>query len=395
MDASTRLYQRLAEIPEDPEDPESLADLIVCAFGAFERYFICWKTKGGDFRQDGHDLPPALRDWLYPRDGTTRDFPSLQVVFGRGEEYFASDKNGKLEFKEPEAKKPVEDEDRIDRRALRRSRTVSFLRPLSETSVKSDATSADSLSSRESRSSSVSSQRASRPPSLSYSRTNSDVSFLSRSNSRPPSIPSSHTRAQSSFGSQWTTLDEESAAQKSPGTRDNTTDSAVGDLVAKEVITETYVQQPALDIDRIQRKSPSREKAPRSFINALRSKADSPIQSTPPCTCGCHVSSASQATRPAYANASVQTDPTPSPPRTALRIDTTTPLMWPSRDSSSAVSQELDYPEIEANPLIVGRSLDYFSKPNYQLGDSLVFGYHDPQPHFFQFQDEFGDEALQ
>lgn len=51
MDASTRLYARLGEIPEDPDDPESLDDLIVCAFGAFERYYLCWKTKGGEFRQ--------------------------------------------------------------------------------------------------------------------------------------------------------------------------------------------------------------------------------------------------------------------------------------------------------------------------------------------------------
>ncbi|KAI4616212.1 uncharacterized protein J4E87_008947 [Alternaria ethzedia] len=126
MDASTRLYKRLGEIPEDPNDPESLDDLIVCAFGAFERYYVCWKTKGGEFRQDGHELPPALKDWLYPTNGTTRDFASLQVVFGRGEEYFASDKNGKLEYKEPELKKPAptEDEEKLDRQALRRSRTV-------------------------------------------------------------------------------------------------------------------------------------------------------------------------------------------------------------------------------------------------------------------------------
>ena len=51
MDASTRLYARLAEIPEDPSNLESLDDLIVCAFGAFERYYLCWKTKGGEFRQ--------------------------------------------------------------------------------------------------------------------------------------------------------------------------------------------------------------------------------------------------------------------------------------------------------------------------------------------------------
>jgi hypothetical protein len=60
MDASTRLYTRLGEIPEDPNDPESLADLLVCAFGAFERYYVCWKTKGGDYRQ-GKTLKLAFR----------------------------------------------------------------------------------------------------------------------------------------------------------------------------------------------------------------------------------------------------------------------------------------------------------------------------------------------
>jgi hypothetical protein len=50
MDSSTRLYARLAEIPQDPSDPNSLDDLLVCAFGAFERYYLCWKTKGGEFR---------------------------------------------------------------------------------------------------------------------------------------------------------------------------------------------------------------------------------------------------------------------------------------------------------------------------------------------------------
>lgn len=51
MDASTRLYTRLGEIPEDPDNPESLDDLLVCAFGAFERYYVCWKTRGGEYRQ--------------------------------------------------------------------------------------------------------------------------------------------------------------------------------------------------------------------------------------------------------------------------------------------------------------------------------------------------------
>ncbi|KAJ4371199.1 hypothetical protein N0V83_004415 [Neocucurbitaria cava] len=124
MDASTRLYQRLGQIPEDPNDPESLDELLVCAFGAFARYYVLWKTRGGTFRQDSYDLPIALRDWLYSVDGTGRDFATLQVVFGRGEEYFASDQYSKLEYKEPEAKRPDEDEEKLDKQTLRRSRTV-------------------------------------------------------------------------------------------------------------------------------------------------------------------------------------------------------------------------------------------------------------------------------
>ena len=71
MDASTRLYKRLGEIPEDPDDPESLDDLVVCAFGAFERYYLCWRTKKGEYKQGGcirqdseySVLTPSRRLW--------------------------------------------------------------------------------------------------------------------------------------------------------------------------------------------------------------------------------------------------------------------------------------------------------------------------------------------
>jgi hypothetical protein len=59
MDSSTRLYARLAEIPQDPGDPDSLADLLVCAFGAFERYYLCWKTIGGEFRHGKYTCSSA------------------------------------------------------------------------------------------------------------------------------------------------------------------------------------------------------------------------------------------------------------------------------------------------------------------------------------------------
>ncbi|CAN9085553.1 unnamed protein product [Alternaria alternata] len=295
MDASTRLYKRLGEIPEDPNDPDSLDDLIVCAFGAFERYYVCWKTKGGEFKQDGYDLPPALRDWLYPTDGTTRDFASLQVVFGRGEEYFASDKNGKLEYKEPEVKKaaPVEDEEKLDRQALRRSRTVSFLRPLSETSIRSDGGTSDT--NRSKRSSSISSQRASRPPSLSYtnSRTNSEISLLGETivegQTSQPTRPS--------YISQWTALG-----------------SSVGEL--KQVESPSASEHGIYGVSVVE---PERDKVP--------TKTASP--------------------------ASVTTNFTAIP-----------------QDAAYYVDEDYDTP-----PVVMGRMSTYFSKPGYQLGDSLFSGY--------------------
>jgi hypothetical protein len=64
MNSSTRLYERLGEIPQDPDDPESLEDLVVCAFGAFERYYVCWKTRGGDFRQGENSSTPISTSLL-------------------------------------------------------------------------------------------------------------------------------------------------------------------------------------------------------------------------------------------------------------------------------------------------------------------------------------------
>lgn len=51
MDSASRLYERLGQIPQDPADSESLEDVLVCAFGAFERYYLCWKTRGGEYKQ--------------------------------------------------------------------------------------------------------------------------------------------------------------------------------------------------------------------------------------------------------------------------------------------------------------------------------------------------------
>ncbi|KAL6158573.1 hypothetical protein ACJBU6_02683 [Exserohilum turcicum] len=391
MDASTRLYKRLGEIPEDPNDPDSLDDLVVCAFGAFERYYLCWKTRAGEYKQDDYGLPPALKDWLYPSDGSTRDFDSLQVVFGRGEEYFASDKDGKVEHKEPEVRKqtlplPVEDEEKL---ALRRSRTVSFLRPLSETSVRSDSVFSDSTRSK--RSSSISSQRTSRPPSLSYtnSRTNSEVSILG--DTILEGQASQSTRP--SYISQWNALSSSALEVQTELLSPNfEAPSEKQESISVEPLRTATIPLRALDAQ----------------LTITRTLEDTRVQqnattvNVPHCTCGCHATPQApppppSPPKPAYANATTQTTPPPSPPsrrNTTLRIDTA--ASWEAQDNyteNSYYEEADDY--YDGPPVIMSRMSSYFCKPDYQLGDSLFSGY---QPidwgTTYVYQDTFGEEAL-
>jgi hypothetical protein len=47
------------------------------------------------------------------------------------------------------------------------------------------------------------------------------------------------------------------------------------------------------------------------------------------------------------------------------------------------------------NPIFMGRMMSsYFSKPGYQLGDSLIGSYQVYEPLVYQYQDEFGEDAL-
>ncbi|KAF2812343.1 uncharacterized protein BDZ99DRAFT_264966 [Mytilinidion resinicola] len=136
MTTSTRFYERLGSMPSNPADPESVAELVVVALGAFERYYVCWRNQAGHYRQDSYGLPDSLHRWLFPPDGGTRHLQTLQIVFGCGDEFFASDKYGKLENKDtnlrekiPSAESPVE---KTERPLLRRSRTLSLVRPSSD-----------------------------------------------------------------------------------------------------------------------------------------------------------------------------------------------------------------------------------------------------------------------
>jgi len=51
--------------------------------------------------EESHKLPEKLHEWLFPPDGGTRDLQTLQVTFGSGEDFFASDKEGKISNRDP------------------------------------------------------------------------------------------------------------------------------------------------------------------------------------------------------------------------------------------------------------------------------------------------------
>ncbi|OCL13790.1 hypothetical protein AOQ84DRAFT_371846 [Glonium stellatum] len=280
MIPSSRLYGRLGALPSDPKDPESIAELVVVAFGAFERYYVCWRNRAGQYRQDSYGLPAPLQEWLFSSTGQTRHFPTLQVVLGRDDEFFASDKDGKLENvnvdlrdRIPGVDSPVE---RTERTGLRRSRTLSFVRPSSDPAVKPF----------------------------------SPIIESPKSSPAPTTVPLRKRPQSVAFAS-------------------------------------AGFPQP-LDQDKI------------------------------PKRCGCS-STAQSYIKPRYVDTGVQTDPKPTiEPKPFGEEEMGTPTLS-SRSRSSSVS-EVTNPSsassVASNPIVMGRMLDYFNAPKYQLGDALRSTYY-------------------
>jgi hypothetical protein len=273
---------------------------------------------------------------------------------------------------------------------------VSFLRPLSVTSVRSDSSAMES--NRSKRSSSISSQRPSRPPSLSYttSRTNSEASILGD-----------------------TIVGGQTSQPRRPSVISH---SMTLDSTAAETILPPSPQKSAVESTEVMIPQPEAVPLAESPVQATKDIATHEVQATPipdptppqqpptppkdtantsPCTCGCHIPTlpSHPQTKSTYANASTQTDRLPSPPRTALRIDTSAQSYWPSQYGYSAVSQDMysnPAQDFDTQPVFKGRMMNYFSKPGYQLGDSLFSGYQPIswQHGTYEYQDEFGEEAL-
>ncbi|KAF2739757.1 hypothetical protein EJ04DRAFT_559659 [Polyplosphaeria fusca] len=358
MNSATRLYERLDQIPQDPSDPESLEDLVVCAFGAFERYYVCWRNRGGEYKQDGYDLPQSLQEWLFPPDGSTRDLATLQVVFGRGEEFFASDKDGKLECKEPEAKKPdplpIEPGDRFDKPNLRRSRTTSFIRRSSDLS--------------------------SRPLSVDYTAPESvnqsgatGLGAQHRSRSNPTLVRPASDPTPAAF---------DSASQSPIQAPTSAPSTSIPSRRKSRPLSMSFSLNMFPKIVEGKPLSPS----------SIASDWTQATKDTECCTCTSHRTSLPPST---YVDASIQTEPDSGPP-TALRVG-------PSSDTSPFPSYNYDYGFAEteptqfqapvAVPMFMGRMMDYFHNPGYRLGDSLQSMYYSHQPSIYE-DEKYYDDTL-
>ncbi|KAI1374372.1 hypothetical protein F4677DRAFT_165489 [Hypoxylon crocopeplum] len=86
----------LHSLANDADDSDGVAQLVVTALGSCGQHYVCWKTQSGEYRQQSNGLPKPLQDWLFPADGSTRDFETLQVILSGEDTFWASDRNGEV-----------------------------------------------------------------------------------------------------------------------------------------------------------------------------------------------------------------------------------------------------------------------------------------------------------
>lgn len=316
MSPSTRLWNRLRDIPNNPNDPECVKELVIVAFGAFERYYICWKIQNGEYRQgttilpirfhhlfiarwkivlsilaDSYGLPNELQTWLFPLDGSTRDFDTLQIVFGHGDEYFASDKNGKVSNRDSTAdlKDKLSARQVPSRQNLRRSHTLSMT--------------------------SLPSERELRPPSLVPVTQSPPTRSIKRRDTLRAARPQSIAIDGSSF---WSWLEKKTERESQ---------AQVADTRSRNLAPPAAVPQPP---------NPKRV---------------------------CH-----------YVDAGVQTEPdqddleSTSTRSTRSRSSSTYSMQRMSTSPPSIVGTTIDDP---ANPVVMGKMHSYFRGRGYKLGDAL------------------------
>ncbi|KAH9999708.1 hypothetical protein F4779DRAFT_605250 [Xylariaceae sp. FL0662B] len=345
----------LSSLSSDANDSEGVLQLVVTALGSDGQHYICWKTNSGEFRQRSHGLPKLLESWLFPADGSTRDFETLQVVLSGGDTFWASDRHGEVRS---ESSGPDQ-----------RLRALTF----------SDESSSSAAKRRWSR-----------------------VRVFAKDAERPRSttLPSSSSTAERQ--SQGSLLRPEAGHNRSPSADKLRRISAVplnlnqrrsrmirpksiGDNASSEELGAVK-EQP----------TPRHARAMSTNLSSVRSSRPQP------CSCGCHelaakATATASDTKPktVYSDASVQTEPSLDPEtgfdelpsRRRHRRRRSSSATIDSFDSSYPNSQRLsidttitqpDPPYLESkwqwqpvNPIMMGRMQDYFRSASYTLGNAL------------------------
>ncbi|KAI0888090.1 uncharacterized protein GGS22DRAFT_93195 [Annulohypoxylon maeteangense] len=91
----------LQDLANDTSESDGVEQLVVTALGSCGQHYICWKTRSGEYRQRSNGLPKPLQDWLFPADGSTRHFETLQVILSGENTFWASDRNGEVRSEPP------------------------------------------------------------------------------------------------------------------------------------------------------------------------------------------------------------------------------------------------------------------------------------------------------
>ncbi|KAJ8126330.1 hypothetical protein O1611_g7307 [Lasiodiplodia mahajangana] len=361
-------YANSTEMLEDFFNPATNGDhvnedgteLVVTALGTSGTHYICWKTGRGEYKQRSHGLPTQLQEWLFPPDGTTRDFDTLQVILLGDDAFWASDKNGEIRNDSPIALKQL-------RRAITfhdgapsptRERRLSRGRDLEQNLERPRASTLPATLSREN-----AAARKQLRPLLSHSRTPSLDKYR-----LGPAVPVSVRR-------------QGRISPIRPRSIDTTLHGELG--VLKEQPTPRP-NAPLLNA------SDSRHNV--TSYHSHGYQEESAVRQTQP--------TPNQYHRPNYADASVQTEPEPDngPQECTCQLrdygsqrDMTVPLELISKSSRSftnsqrsSVDTAITRPDsgffesswtpplaVDANPVVMGRMQDYFRSTTYVLGAAL------------------------
>ncbi|KAI6081755.1 hypothetical protein F4821DRAFT_18454 [Hypoxylon rubiginosum] len=366
----------LRSLTDDNSDSGGIAQLVVTALGSGGQHYICWKTHSGEYRQQSNGLPKALQDWLFPADGSTRDFETLQVILSSEDSFFASDRNGE-----------VRSEPSSTQQRLRRALTFSGENSPPTTKRWTSRAREHSVGESER-------PRSNTLPSASPTT----VDHLPAPHLKPPT---SHGRSSSADKLRRISLVSMAFNQqrRSWATRPRSVVSGAEDLgVLKEQPSPRRAERP---------RTPAKSPTPPPPTTATEDR----------CTCGHHDNNYDNTRAPTprlninikprtgYADASIQTDPTPSPDlmdgfhhrrntrhsrrESSVSTASTFESSYRSNNSSKRSSFETTttrpdsqcfsdsgwekqwQPPLVANPIIMGRMQDYFRSSNYTLGAAL------------------------